>query len=68
MQAFWVRTSASSNLCFEDAIRLTDPNAATNDFYKSNSQNESLIRLEINGQGFQFTYHGNELVDVKLQK
>ena len=51
MQAFWVRTSSFSNLCFEDAIRITDPNAATNDFYKSNTQNESLLRLEINGQG-----------------
>ena len=27
-----------------------------------------LNSIEINGQGFQFTYHGNELVDVKLQK
>ena len=53
MQAFWVRTSSNSNLCFEDAIRVTDPNAATNDFYKSNTQNEPILRLEINGQGLE---------------
>jgi hypothetical protein len=51
MQAFWVRTSASANLCFENTIRISDPNAATNDFYKSATMNDPLLRLTINGQG-----------------
>jgi hypothetical protein len=51
MQAFWVRATGSSTLCFEDAMRITDPNQATNDFYKkNNSNNDPLLRVEVNGQ------------------
>ncbi len=51
MQAFWVRATAGSTLCFEDAMRITDPNIVTNDFYKNNnSNNNPLLRVEVNGQ------------------
>jgi hypothetical protein len=72
MQAFWVRTSANTNLCFEDAVRVSDPNAATNDFYKSTTMNDPLLRLEINGQGlvdetvFRFAEDATESYDNKF--